>query len=294
MPASRRRTLEELLQRYRRVELVGVDLYVEGVGDKALLDYYLRSIGRGDVHVYAVDSVDVPDGKLVELGLSPGSNRNRVLALAELLRRNGVLSDTLQFLVDRDQEDLAPSGPFIENVMVTAWGSLSLGLATDASLRRIAEVHCGATSLPARVSEASFRIARHMYVLRAAAKRLDLPLSVLSPDDFIVLRAQSIDFNFRDYVSRVCIQSGSAREVDRVLAECDSCMDIVVAMELSREVTANDHDLFGVLLKLLRLHGGMTSRSVIDVRAQLRMASGPHELEAQESFHRWRLGLLDR
>lgn len=268
--ASRRRALDEIVQRYKRGVGRDRDVYVEGRNDKWVLDWYFRERGAEAV-VYAIDTVDVPDGLLVSLGLNPGSARSRVIALSHYLSDAGVDLSDIRFLVDRDQEDLIATPRLNERVSLTDIATLELTLAHDGSLRRLSDVACCGRVDPEHFIDRIFEISSEIFLIRASAKRLGLPLKILTPDDFIFVRNGSIEFDASGYIQRILVASNSVRHRDAVEAELERCRMQATSLCLSRKLMANDHDVLAIALRIARQCGGLANRSVDDVRSLLLM-----------------------
>lgn len=106
-----KRKISELAFLYKTEPSLGKDIFVEGPGDKWIIDYYLgeRSL-RG--RVYTVDSVDFSGVDFGSLGLPHPSSRSAVIALRRELEASGVDVSSMMFIVDRDQEDIVSSPPY--------------------------------------------------------------------------------------------------------------------------------------------------------------------------------------
>jgi len=95
MDKDNRRTIEELIARYQ-FEPELRDIYVEGNGDKLLLEWFLRKLGCRDVSVFEIDCVDIPNQVIQDLKLEQ-NNRDEVIALSLLFHNN--LKDDCDHLI---------------------------------------------------------------------------------------------------------------------------------------------------------------------------------------------------
>jgi hypothetical protein len=79
-----RRRLEEILARYE-LEPSLKDLYVEGSNDCSLVRWFLQKKGKRDIHVYQIDTVELPSNLFQKSKLNEGSNHNKIILLSEIL-----------------------------------------------------------------------------------------------------------------------------------------------------------------------------------------------------------------
>ena len=104
-----RRTVKELIAKYK-LEPDIQDLYVEGVRDRNIYNWYLKSTGRSDVTLVEIQLVEISKECLESHGLD-GGNRNRVIALS--LELDGCFPKTLSYvrcIADSDFDYVLKSG----------------------------------------------------------------------------------------------------------------------------------------------------------------------------------------
>jgi hypothetical protein len=75
-----RRTIEEIIVRYE-LEPSLRDIYVEGLEDKSLIEWFLSQHGQTNCAIYDVDTIEIPAELLFAENLVDG-NRSRVIFLA--------------------------------------------------------------------------------------------------------------------------------------------------------------------------------------------------------------------
>jgi hypothetical protein len=87
MKDEKRRRLDELFVRYE-LEPSLCDLYVEGLTDKSIIEWFLdkSGLGKEKFTVYEIDTVDIPTEELFKIGLND-ANRSRVIFLALQLQQ---------------------------------------------------------------------------------------------------------------------------------------------------------------------------------------------------------------
>lgn len=116
-----KRTIKELIARYR-LEPHLSDVFVEGVFDKKIIDYWCKKNDEKKIKVYTIDSVDVSSDILNSYNLTNG-NKQRLIALAnELSISNGVV----KFLVDKDLDEWLNSMQNADGLLFTDFNSLEM------------------------------------------------------------------------------------------------------------------------------------------------------------------------
>ena len=79
-----RRYLDEVLARYK-LEPSLKDVYVEGPQDSSFLRWFFSKIGRNDIHVYQIQTVEIPESFFQNSTLQKESNHDQVVLLSEML-----------------------------------------------------------------------------------------------------------------------------------------------------------------------------------------------------------------
>lgn len=120
-----RRTVKELIAKYK-LEPDIQDLYVEGVRDRNIYNWYLKSTGRSDVTLVEIQLVEISKECLESHGLD-GGNRNRVIALS--LELDGCFPKTLSYvrcIADSDFDYVLKSGRTSLHLIYTDYTSVDL------------------------------------------------------------------------------------------------------------------------------------------------------------------------
>jgi hypothetical protein len=99
-----RRKLSEVVERLRREPQVR-ELYVEGIYDRDFYRSALTYFGVDDVHVYPIETIEVPDELLQELQLTRGQ-RQRVEAAAKKIEEYPEVYAQVALLIDSDLDYL--------------------------------------------------------------------------------------------------------------------------------------------------------------------------------------------
>ena len=107
MVDEKRRTFDELVVRYE-LEPSICDIYVEGLIDKSLIEWFLNEsdLETENITVYEIDTVDIPTNELFELGLND-ANRSRLIVFA--IKLQTILKSQLPNVIciaDKDFDDL--------------------------------------------------------------------------------------------------------------------------------------------------------------------------------------------
>ncbi len=296
MSGARKRQLGELVFYYRRnAERHGTkDLFVEGGGDKLLMDRYfsVRSVSEkfSRVAVYSMDSIDFSGTDFSAFELPAPSARSCVIALRKILSDSGASLKNLAFLIDRDIEDVRPT-PHVKDILLTDSGALPVHLFDNNAEERI----CGLI-LDGRIDVSVFKrsvnsICRGVYTVRAASMVKQAPAKILSPKGFIRGNvAAGYDLDVRGYLER-CLYAGNCHErydeIYEAVGDVDSRLD---ALELRPFSFINDHDLYVTLKEIFDLAGDRANRSAKDIEGLILMTYDHSELERHSLFEgldRW-------
>ena len=203
-----RRTIRELEVRYF-LEPSLKDLYVEGVGDKSVYEWYLRNAGHKDVSVYEIDSVDVSRVTCEDHGLG-GGNRNRVIALSlEFDRKFPRTLSYVRCIADSDFNLIMASQVTGGHLLYTDHTSLDI-YAYDKDLigKILAEKFC----IPAIEIEPLFfsmhAILKELFLIRASNEALGWGMALVSFTRCCSLNETTLVLDRTEFVSR-CLNSHS-------------------------------------------------------------------------------------
>lgn len=99
--------MDEIYAKYELHPLL-LDIYVEGEFDKDWLNHFLHQRGlSGEISVFTIDGVEVPNDFISVNALKVGSNKHRLIALAKLLSaRLRTISTNVSCLIDADLDRL--------------------------------------------------------------------------------------------------------------------------------------------------------------------------------------------
>jgi hypothetical protein len=281
VPRPARRRIDELALSYRAAKTRLHDIYVEGSNDKLLLDWCFRDAAPR-IAVYNVDSIEVPDHEVARLNLSPGSARSRVLTLASVLSDRVETARLPLFIVDRDQVDLHPIRLNPPTLAVTDYGTLELGFISEESFNNLAHVACKNRLAGQQLMQRSLDISFRLGLIRAAAKRLEVPLRILDAADFIEAGGEVVRFDHARYLDRCANASNLIGRRDELREEVELCEAQFNQLQADRRLLVNDHDLHRVLRRIAKVIGGDNTRAPEQIRDLLLMASSPAMLSGSK------------
>jgi hypothetical protein len=138
-----RRELDELFTRYEMHPFL-FDLFVEGEFDRDFVVDYLENKGQAAaVSVLPIDDVELPSDILTRLGLTAGSNKSRLMALAILLdQRLGDKITNVTCLVDADTDRFLSKLRDSRRLVYTDFTCLEMYLLTHQTLRKFLSFVC--------------------------------------------------------------------------------------------------------------------------------------------------------
>jgi hypothetical protein len=228
------------------------DIFVEGVDDQRIIVWLLESCGKAR-SVMPIEMIEVPDGDVASLGYPTGCNRSRVITLAHLILARTGLPHAGTFVIDRDLEDLVPTGREARplSVVVTEFGALDIYLFhTDAVgklLRRF-----GRDEKPVDFKKVVFDILSEIYLLRASVAACELPVRILDFQGDLTSDRNRIVFDFEAYLTRCLNASKFYGKRVEVRARIDLFRGQTAELRLQAESMANGHDLMDLLAWIIR------------------------------------------
>jgi hypothetical protein len=210
MEDEKRRKLDELVARYV-LEPSLHDVYVEGLTDKSIIQWFLdeSNLDTKNCTVYEIDTVDIPNDQLCELGLNNG-NRSRVIFLAFQLQR---LFETTSLphvvcIADRDFDDLIGSSSIeSELLLFTDYTSIEMYLFDSNIIEKFLRLALGKDDLEAvNILTNISPILEEMFLLRAANQSLSYGMEWLAPASlrgcFKRRKGGQIEFDSKDFVEK--------------------------------------------------------------------------------------------
>jgi hypothetical protein len=280
-----KRTIGELVFYYTKASRQkGSDIFVEGAGDKLLLDNYIKSREVDASPVYTMDMIDFSGVDFSGLGLSAPSARSSVIALRKILKDEEVDVDRHLFIIDRDTEDLCET-PLIEGIELTDSGALPVHLYDNLVERKFADL-IFSQQISSRLLKLSVNsVCTDVYLLKVASQSLGLGVRALPVGDFVNgSRVDGFTLDFRAYVERCLYACGAADRLDEVMAHTEVSRSRISAKSLRNFALINDHTLWDVLKSIGARVSASNNRSVKDIEEMVRMTFDPDQLSEHRLF----------
>ena len=168
-----RRSVQEILTRYELEPELRGDIYVEGEFDATILRWFAAALRLDRCVVYTIDTVEVDESIAVALGLDSGSNRSRLVALAqELNEKHPDIHSRILCIIDRDFDSMeAAACTYPAPVAVTEHSCMECYFLGDAALEKFARFCAGADAVgPNALAERLFATLLPLFVARYCLK----------------------------------------------------------------------------------------------------------------------------
>lgn len=135
--------IDEIYAKYELHPLL-MDIYVEGEFDRDWLNHFLHQRGlSGEISIFTIDGVEVPNHFIAENGLKLGSNKHRLLALAKLLSaRLRKISTNVSCLIDADLDRLLENLIEERHLIYTDFTCLEMYCLNGETIRKFLKLAC--------------------------------------------------------------------------------------------------------------------------------------------------------
>ena len=246
-----RRTVDEVLTAHELYPELRT-VYVEGGSDKAFIDWYVWASRIDNLAVLPIDTIDVDDALVQKHGLTAGSNRSRVLALAaELAERQPDGEVGLLCIADRDFEDYRPCGVCDTYMAFTDYNALELYAFNDGCMRKFVAIGLGGLRIGTDTLLTSLaQILGEVYAIRLANERLGWCMEWLSfAPRYVVVEPPSITLR-RDQFIRAYLLKNNRWESRKEFAECLQAASADLLKDPGRRMRG--HDLADLLSHVIR------------------------------------------
>ena len=219
MEDEKRRKLDELVARYE-LEPSLHDVYVEGLTDKCIIQWFLQesNLDTENVAVYEIDTIDIPTDRLFALGLND-SNRSRVIFLACQLQSlfEGSLPPVI-CIADKDFDNLIASSHIeSELLLFTDYTSIEMYLFDSNIIEKFLRLALHKDDLEAvNILNNISPILEEMFLLRAANHSLSYGMEWLSSASlrrcFKRRTGGQIEFDSNDFVDKYLNKNNRSSE----------------------------------------------------------------------------------
>ena len=218
------------------------DLYVEGVRDRNIYDWYLKETGHGDVSVLHIDLIAVDRETCEAYSLGEG-NRNRVIALAlELDRQFPSGLSRVRCIVDSDFDfilELPHRASY--HLLYTDYTSIDLYTCDkelfDQGLLSRLEIPRGNLQ---PLFTSMFRPLKELFVMRASNQVLQWGMNILSMTRCCTIVDSMVTFDREDFVNRWLQTNNRVRDRDEFEFTCAD-LDAVHLDDFRKGVHSEDY-----------------------------------------------------
>ena len=190
-----RKEIIELVALYS-LEPQSRDVYVEGIYDKNLIEWFLMDQRIEGIHVYPIAAINVPDELLARYSLDAGSNRSRVIALSKELATLLSRGCKILCVADRDNEDYLPSGHCNSYLEFTDYTSADLYLWRKRTVQKLISLVLGGFPISANQLMADLvRILQEVFLLRLTNVALGWNMKWIPFEKYVYI-SSNITFSF--------------------------------------------------------------------------------------------------
>lgn len=255
-----RREIDELVTKYElHPELI--DIYVEGDFDRDFVNQFLSAIDTtATASVYSIDAVHVPVELVADLGLGPGSNKNRVIALSATLERElGAACGGVICLVDADLDRVCERIASYPHLRYTDYTCMEMYALSEQSVNKFITFACNLSEQHTKdFLEVAVAILPVQFAARVTSAMLDLGVTVPAASTGFAVKRDFTSFDPNKYFERF-VQAGhlfDRREEVRVLFD-----DVRSKLDKDLRHKAHGHDFVALLFAFSWEHGGIKLHS---------------------------------
>lgn len=280
-----RRTLEELEFIYRR-DPDRRDIYVEGQFDLAVVRWFGYTNDLQDLAVYPIESIDLPERKIIEARGKTG-NRDRVVFLANFLRDVGVQKATC--IVDADFGHIRGEESGGPPLFQTDYSCMEMYFFAEANIAKFLVLGCRRQDWPARrIIGALSAPLQELFLFRCANDDLGWNLDWLDKVSCLEVDNWEIRLDAEAFIERLLNKNGRAGEKSIFVSQVALRRS---ALKPDPRFQMHGHDLVAVLSWYLRKKGVSGQRSRAENIASYLVMSLDHRVLGRESMFR---AILDR
>ena len=197
------REIDEIVEIHNREGSRLQEVFVEGSEDKSFFESFLSANGLKNVAVLDVGTVNVPDARVVDLGLKVGK-KGRVITLAATLESR-VTENQVVCIADADTDYVRGIKYEYSLLLLTDYTSIELYVLCPTVLERI--IHVALRGFPkghVQVTAELANLLQDAFIVRVAAEDLNLAPTFPLHNSFCSSekRHQLTSFNLLGYVNK--------------------------------------------------------------------------------------------
>jgi hypothetical protein len=229
------------------------DIFAEGPRDQNFYGWFLNKVGAGrDAHCYDIGCVDIPSDVLAKYKLSPGCEKNRVIALAlELAENLPKDSKKITCVVDADFDYLFGTFVNCELLLYTDYTCLEMYTLKSEVLTKFLAVGTSGFPISAdKIIKEVTKILVDLFLVRATNISLDLGIEWLEIKGrrYVVDTEGKIHFDIESFVADYLVKNNLAHEQKKFwkrFKELKEC----VSGDIRKFIRGHDYvELLGVYL----------------------------------------------
>jgi hypothetical protein len=242
--AESRKEMGELVSLYE-LEPELKDIYVEGLLDKDLFEWFLSRHGRDDISVYPIDVVDIPNSVLQQCGLNEQSNRSKVIALSYSLSRSAKIKASVLCIADRDYEDFLPKVTPNNFLRFTDFHSFESYLLTTKTVQKFFTIVLGHPSDDCSLLLSQMkRIVRRVFFIRVTNEALEWGMTWINCRRYLKISRNMVTFDENKFIEHYLMTNGRIAQMG----------DFLDRMRILERIPAKDerllirgHDIIEIL-----------------------------------------------
>ncbi|USR63500.1 hypothetical protein NFC79_12180 [Providencia stuartii] len=246
-----KRTIPELIARYR-LEPELSDVYVEGIFDKKIIDYWCKKNNNKKIKVYTIDSVDVPSDILISYELTSG-NKQRVIALAKKL---SISNGMVKFIVDKDLDEWLNLIQDAEGLIFTDFNSLEMYFLSEEIVDYIINdiTECKITNWHS-FYKSFLDVLKSLYAIRLASNNLNFNfkwISVFKKD--VLLKRGCLSLDEASYIKKNLVSNGFNSHYEKFMTSYNEWLG---KLNCDPRVCIHGHDFVDLIRNVIKLYKGI-------------------------------------
>jgi len=247
------RTLDELAILYKLEETIR-DVYVEGDGNRSLIEWFLSEIGLHDVGVTTIEYVEVPAGSVLEMGFDD-SNRGRLLTLASFLEGElGRGFSRVTCVVDSDFDLVNQSNHDCSVLLLTDYTSMELYCFNAKTLGKFLKIGIGGFPKASEIviQEISNAL-QELFTVRMANQKLGWGMQAVRFEKNFSIEAVGLQLDLNGYVRRYVEKNNKNAEKVLFIETIEKCKGQLTA---DPRFQIHGHDFVDALTWYMKQHNG--------------------------------------
>lgn len=249
-----RRCYNEVLTLYE-LENEIIDIYVEGITDKNILEWYLEKKKITNINIIEISDIDLPSDFL-DLDYFESNNRDRVIALIMKLNTEECFR-TYNGVVDKDILPYTRFIPTIPNLLFTDFSCIEMYYNNEYIINKILKIGYNkeVSNIENLLNDVSIHLQK-IFAFRICEKKELLSLRKLDYKKFITVKDNKLGFNFDNYLIETLNSNGMRGKYDNINCEIVEILETLKDENILNTVHGHDfveflHILF-LKLKFLK------------------------------------------